>query len=510
MKKIMLNIVFASVIAGVLSAAAAAAVEIRAAYVTDGLGARRTTFSSTERITLKAEVYNSAPSDRIDFVFIIYDALGSKLMEHTGNSVPGSVGAGGSSLSAVQISRFYKSPGSYVYELKVNEIRGGAVADSKTSRASFFVYSPILTLTYPNNNAMNLADSPLAFRWAGSGAAKYRISVDDDMSFYNTIFSAETLDTFYSYPQNPPDIRQRLKGSQNYYWKVEGLDAFGNVIAASQMPFVFTIKDTASSQISRDIGIVSVVIEPPDEDFVLIKVEIKNLGARGESGIPVALFVDGVSAGSSRIEFLNAGQSFVAEFRTPRPKAEKIVVTAAHNFIDDTPANNMLTLTLALPQAMAVTRGRIIGKALEDDGDKSKDKGIDGAAVSYVGPVSGEVKTAVNGQYQIRDLPLGAYKISVTHPDYEPAEASVELSRSRAYPAVDFRLKTAKKTAASSIIMSRVDFWNTLRRHLSGTTRDKTEGYELSEITGIAESEYAAILEALKNGKARITNETLE
>lgn len=509
MKKIVLNIVFASVIAGVLRSSSAA-VEIVAAYVADGLGARRTTFSSTERITLKAEVYNAAPSDRIDFIFVIYDALGSKLMEHTGNSVPGPVGAGGSSLSAVQISRFYKSPGSYVYELRANEIRGGAVVDSKSTRASFFVYSPILTLAYPPNNAMNLADSPLVFRWAGSGSVKYRISVDDDMSFYNTIFSAETLDTFYSYPQNPSDIRQRLNGSRNYFWKVEGLDAFGNVIAASQMPFVFTIKDTASSRISRDIGIVSAAIEPSDETSALIKVEIKNLGARGESNVPVTLFVDGTAVGSLRIDFLNAGQSFIAEFRAPRPKSEKIVVTAAHNFIDDTPANNMLTLTLALPREIAVTRGSIIGKVLEYDGDKSKDNGITGAAVSYVGPVSGEVKTAKNGQYQIHDLPPGAYKLSVTHPDHEPADASVELTRARAYSAVDFRLKTAKKAATSSTAMIRGDFWNGLRRYLSASTLDKTEGYELSEISGVPESGYADILEALKNGNARITNETLE
>jgi hypothetical protein len=211
-----------------------------------------------------------------------------------------------------------------------------------------------------------------------------------------------------------------------------------------------------------------------------------------------------------RIEFLNAGQSFIAEFRTPKPKSEKFVVTAAHNFIDDTPANNMLTLTLSMPQEITVTRGRIIGKALEDDGDKSKDKGIPAATVSYVGPVSGEVKTAKNGQYQIQDLPLGAYKLSVTHPDYEPADASVEITRARAYPAVDFRLKTAKKTAAPLTVMSRGDFWNGLRKYLSAPVLDKTAGYELSEISGVPESGYADILEALKNGNARITNEILE
>lgn len=499
-------LVIAAAAVSLMSGARAAAVDIRAAYVTDSLGSRRATFSSTERISLRAEVYNPSASDRIDFVFTVYDAPGIKVLEHAGNSIPGSVGNGGSAVSDIHISKFYKTPGSYVYELKVNEIRSGAVADSKTSRAAFFVYSPILTLSYPPNNAANLADNPLVFRWAGSGAVKYRISVDDDMAFYNTLFSAETFDTSYSYPQNPADIRQRLKGSQNYYWKVEGLDAFGNVIATSQQPFVFTIKDTAASQISRDIGIIAISIEPLDETSVLIKVEIKNLGARGESNIPVSLFVDGLAVGTFRIEFLNAGQSATADFRAAKPKSEKFIVTAAHNFIDDTPANNILTLTLAMPSEIAVARGRIIGKILEDDGDKSKETGISGAVIAYSGPLSGEIRSARNGQYQIPDLSLGMYKLSVSCPGYEPAEASVEISRNRAYPNVDFRLK--KKPAAA--LISRSEFWGALKKYLSGATLSKLEGYEVSEISGVSDADYAVIADALKSGKARITNETFE
>ncbi|MDI6756836.1 MAG: carboxypeptidase regulatory-like domain-containing protein [Endomicrobiia bacterium] len=506
MKRKFLGIVVMSAMTGIISSTAYA-VDIRAAYVADSLGSRRSAFSSTERISLRADVYNPSASDRLDFVFTIYDPAGIKVLEHAGNSIPGSVGNGGSALSDIHISKFYKTPGSYVYELKVSEVRSGAVFDSKTLRSSFFVYSPILTLNYPPNNAANLADNPLIFRWSGSGAVKYRISVDDDMAFYNTLFSAESFDTSYSYPQNPADIRQRLRGGQNYYWRVEGLDAFGNVIATSQQPFVFGIKDTASSQISRDIGIVAMSIEPLDETSVLIKVEIKNLGARGESNIPVSLFVDGLASGSFRIEFLNAGQSATADFRAAKPKSEKFIVTAAHNFIDDTPANNILTLTLAMPSEIAVARGRIIGKILEDEGgDKSKETGINAAVIAYAGPLSGETKSARNGQYQIPDLSLGMYKLSVSCPEYEPAEASVEISRNRAYPNVDFRLK--KKPPAT--LISRNEFWAALKKYLSSATLSKLDGYEVSEISGVSDADYAAIADALKSGKARITNETLE
>ncbi len=482
------------------------AVDIRSIAVTDSLGTPRTSFSSSERITLKVEVYNASICDKIEFTFIVYDPAGLKVLEHRGNSIPGTVGVGGSSVSDVYISRFYKTPGSYVYEVRASEIKGGVAVDTKSQRTSFFVFSPVLTLIYPSNSARDLADSPLIFRWAGSGATKYRLSVDDNIAFYNRIYAAETSETSLTYPQNPTDIRQRLKGGIVYYWKVEGLDAFGNIIAQTQLPFTFTIKDTASSQITRDIGITAITIEPFDAENINLKVELKNLGSRAETDIGVSLFISGILQQTLRVASITAGQTAIQEFTVKKPQSEKFLVTAAHNFVDDTSANNILTLTITMPSEVFVSKGKIIGKIMAADDKKAKDEGIADALIVYTGPVRGELRSAKNGQYQLDDLPLGNYRISVSHPEFESSEVAVELTKNRAYPQVDFRLN--RKPPAAAVTVS--EFGAAIRSYLSERVLNQLKGYELLSIDGASSEEYAAILEGLKTGAIKIDNAVVE
>jgi hypothetical protein len=317
------------------------------AQVTDAAGAVRTGYSSSEKVTLNVRVQNTAASaSPIQFSFEVLDPGGSRRLFQTGNTAPGSVlGASGASLRGIAVSRFYTVPGNYTLVGKA--VLGGETAEA---RAVFTVLSPAVTLTYPPNGARDLIDQPLTFRWVSSGAVRYRIFVDDDSSFYNVLFSGDAAGSVFSYPQNPPDVRQRLASGQTYYWKVEGLDASNNVIARSDIPFSFTMKSLSPQATSKDLAVVSLekVNEPvPGAPGALpVAVLVKNQGGKAESNVSVNVFADGAAVPSSpkRLTHIEPGRTERLVFPVrPPERGRQLVVSAVLDFFDDNLQNNALT-----------------------------------------------------------------------------------------------------------------------------------------------------------------------
>ncbi|HRY29867.1 MAG TPA: CARDB domain-containing protein [Elusimicrobiota bacterium] len=330
------------------SAAWAARLASPQALVTDSAGASRTSYSSTERITLSVKVQNVSPgAGSIVFTFIVRDPNGSQRLFQTGNSAPATVtGQAGASLRGVPVSQFYTTPGNYTLAVR-------AVLDGETAEASaqFTVLSPVITLAYPPDGARDLIDQPLVFRWVSSGATKYRISVDDDASFYNALFMADSFSSLFTYPSNPPDIKQRLAGGQVYYWKVEGMDFAGNVVARTQIPFSFSLKTQAMQSNSRDLAVVG--LEKVNENIpgmpgaLPIAVTVKNQGGKTEANIPVNLFADGASVPSSpkKLNSLEPGRTERLVFPARPPEAGRtLVVKAILDFFDDNVQNNSMTV----------------------------------------------------------------------------------------------------------------------------------------------------------------------
>ncbi|MDH5174397.1 MAG: hypothetical protein OEW43_03955, partial [Elusimicrobiota bacterium] len=215
-------------------------IQIKDISVFDSAGKERTTYSSSEKIGFSVTCDNQQPVERIYFEFYVYSSKGEQLFKHTGNSAVGNVGIGSSRIMNIPISRFYKSPGKYFYLAKV--IAGTAFDFPAANYEVFYVYSPSITLSYPVNGARDLIDKPLTFRWVSSGATKYRIYIDDDKGFYNCLFQTgrdgytDPVTTYFQYPTSPRDPRQKLAGGVVYWWKVEGLDSQGNVVAKTPVP----------------------------------------------------------------------------------------------------------------------------------------------------------------------------------------------------------------------------------------------------------------------------------
>lgn len=348
-----------AVLLAALAPAARAALVSPSAQVQDSAGAVRQSFSSTERITLVAKVQNAAPgAGNIQFSFIVRDPLGSQRLSQTGNSAPASsVGAVGASLR-VPVSQFYTTPG--VYTLVIRAAFG---AENLEATAQFTVLSPVITLTYPPNGARDLIDQPLTFRWVSSGATRYRVTVDDDQSFYNALFISDlVVSNFFAYPLNPTDVRQRLASGQVYYWKVEGLDFAGNVVARTEVPFSFTVKSQGGQATSRDLAIVG--LERLNEanlggpGALPMGVFVKNQGGRAESNIAVNLFADGAAVPTSpkRLSQIDPGKTERLVFPVRAPEEGKFtLVNAVIDFFDDNLQNNAMSKQVRLEEA---ARGR--------------------------------------------------------------------------------------------------------------------------------------------------------
>jgi len=361
-----LSILLAAVLAAFswadLPTTSSAAIEIKDISIFDSAGKERTSYSSTEKIGFSVTCYNSETVGRIYFEFYVKSPEGVKVFEHTGNSAVGTEGLGGSSIKNIPISGFYNTPGKYTYKARVIAAVGGNLLDSPddTEEMSFYIYSPSIILSYPANGARDLIDKPLTFRWVSSGATKYRVYVDDDKGFYNCLFqtgSGEYPDpqtTYFQYPTSPQDPRQKLAGGVVYWWKVEGLDNAGNVVAKTPVPFSFTLKETAPSVTTKDLAVTDIILDKESTASELkFNVLVKNQGGMTISNTRVNLYVNGVPVIPHQVlDFINTGETKTLAFLGGASKERIVTVSAAIDFPDDNMKNNMLTktFTLALEQ----------------------------------------------------------------------------------------------------------------------------------------------------------------
>ena len=333
-------------------------IEIKDISVFDSAGRERTTFSSSEKIGFFITCYNTyVNAGMIFFQFYVYSPKGKMVFAHTGNTARANVGTGKSSIENIPIGQFYEGPGKYTYEAKVFVTISGGL-DSATQKMDFYIYSPSITLSYPANGARDLIDKPLTFRWVSSGATKYRVYVDDDKGFYNTLFQTgraeypDPVASYFQYPTSPRDPRQKLAAGVVYWWKVEGLDNQGNVVAKTPVPFSFTLKETAPSGSTKDLAVTDIILDKESTASELkFNVLVKNQGGMAISNTRVNLYVNGVPVIPYQLlNFINTGKTETLTFLGGAVKEKMVTVSAAIDFPDDNIKNNMLTevFTLAL------------------------------------------------------------------------------------------------------------------------------------------------------------------
>lgn len=423
------------------------ALEIKSMSITDSLGNSRSVYSNTEKVNLNVTVNITAVGERVSFRFEVYDPDGNKRFTHTGNSVPGTIGEAGSSIKYVPTINFFSTSGKYKLVIYANTVM---------KETTFSVYSPNITLTYPSNYAKDLADNPLILRWVASGASKYRVYVDDDAAFFNCLLTEDTIMTQYIYPAEPGDTRQKLSGGTVYYWKVEGIDASGSVVAKTASPFCFTIKSSAITVTAKDIAITDIAVVGSD-----VVVSVKNQGGKQENSIPVALYLNGTLLKTVSIASISPNEIKKVIF-TPSI-AGMTIAMATVVFDDDYTKNNVFTkqITITVISEVPVTpplpeveeKAKILGSVESADGKK-----LEEATVDYSGAAEGSVKTNKGGEYKIEGLPLGEYKLKASCSGYENADMTVEVKKAKAYTKNNFELemKKAEEVAGTASVKGQV------------------------------------------------------
>jgi len=326
------------------SPASAANLTNMSVSVADVGGKARTTFSNSETITLRQQVYNAVGSPNlIAFKFIIKNPAGTTVFTHTGNAAPGTPGLSQTQISGLAIASFYATPGNYTFT-------GEASLDGETvtQEARFSVSSPNITLIYPPSGATGLSDTPLIFRWVGSGASQYRITVGDNPGLYNPVHqSMNAGETFFSYPQYPAGPREQLVPQQVYYWKIEGLDAAGNTISQSNI-YNFSLRNQAASQ-SRNILVSDLSLTEPLRDKTQplhFKAVVYNAGNSAETNIGLKMSLGGLNAQDSpkHIQTLMAGESTEIPFTAVMPPDQDSSLAAACvDIFDDNLSDNCKT-----------------------------------------------------------------------------------------------------------------------------------------------------------------------
>jgi hypothetical protein len=316
--------------------------------VLDANGAPRSTFANNERITFQQRVFNAVASpSRVTFTFVVLSPAGSPVFRLAGNAVPGSVGNAATQLGGLPISKFYAGPGIYTLQALA-----ALDAQTVTQQTTFVVSSPNILLLYPPNGATGIADVPLTFRWVSSGGSSYKVTVGDNPSFYNSLFTQATAgETSLSYPVNPSDPRQRLSSGQMYYWKVEAFDASGQLIGSSAVPFSFSVETSA---LSRDMAVTDLAVDggPDVSGNIPFKVTVKNQGGTAQANIPLRFSVGGLAASGSPVSMnlLGPGEARDYAFAAPMPPgSEPGLAIACLEFSDDNLTNNCRTLAIERP-----------------------------------------------------------------------------------------------------------------------------------------------------------------
>lgn len=353
------------------------------AFVLDQGGAQRPSFSSSERVVLRQQVFNSVASGgRITFRFFLISPTGAQIFQHVGNAVPGSVGNSASQVSGVPVSQFYTGPG--FYTLRAEAELDGVVT---TQQAQFSISSPNILLVYPPNGARDVADNPLTFRWSASGASRYRVLVGDNPSMYNSIFGQETAgaESFLSYPQNPSDERQRLTAGQVYYWTVEGIDPAGNVVAKTEIPFNYSVRATA---LAKDLAVTEFMLDGSvgQDGAVKLLVRVANQGNTTENSVSLRIGVGGLPAQGTplAVTLLSPAESREFNIQGMMPVDQKqTLATACLELFDDNVPNNCRTFSVTRPEAPAgvapPVAGAVItpGQMLDVLKELLKERGID-------------------------------------------------------------------------------------------------------------------------------------
>jgi len=322
--------------AGLLSAGSVA--------VLDGNSIPRTTFTNNERITFQQRVFNGvATTGRVAFTFTVLSPAGANVFSIIGNSVPGSVGNAATQLSGFPITKFYTGPG--VYTLKAEAVLDAQVV---VQQVTFVVSSPNVLLLYPPNGAQNIADVPLTFRWVSSGGSTYKVTVGDNPSFYNSLFTQEVAggETSLNYPVNPPDARLKLSAGQLYYWKVEAFDAGGQLIGASPAPYSFTVQ---SSALSRDLAITELTVQGAADPAgnLPFKITVKNQGGAAQSNVVLRFSVGGIPAAGTPVSMVILGAGETRDYTFSAPMIAGLnqnLAVSCIEFSDDNLINNCKTL----------------------------------------------------------------------------------------------------------------------------------------------------------------------
>lgn len=430
-------------------------VVIREVSVLDSGGRRRRSFSNTESITLRVVCEVLVEVSRVEFSFYIYDPHGREVFSHVGNSMAGRRGYGGSELKNIPIV-FYTHPGRYTLRAVVSVPEVNFMSQKETD---FVIYSPNIILTYPPNGARDILASPLVLRWVSSGATRYRVYVGDDTSFYRPLWTGETENTEITYPIEPENSLARLSGGKTYFWKVEGIDIDGKVIATTPLPFSFTIKDTAIPS-SKDLAVESIEFEEIREDGVLVlRARVRNLGNQAASAVSFDVSIaemrtkmppqniDIIQANEVRDVVFSCGEQLPAEM-VERAETETLplTVTAVLNIYDDNPKNNTLTRVVRVPLAgIRGKKGRVSGKVYIK-GSKGSEA-IRSAIVWFSGPANVYAMTDDKGEYSVDNLSLGEYRVKVSHEEYiDSEERVIVVSKTKTtHTNVDFELEPKKK-----------------------------------------------------------------
>jgi len=414
-----------------LGTAGQCAITQMAVQTIDGFGKPTASFSEGGQIGLGISFYNNnANVGRVYFEFYIYEPSDTQkqhpVFTHLGNSAPG--GAGNKSFSLkVPVNLFYTKPGFYIFQ-------GVAKADTETvtDYRRFRILPGVIDLFYPPNAMKDVADNPLVFRWYSSGADKYRILFDDNSGFMNPIWSTETDQASVEYPAFPADPRQKLSSGIVYWWKVEGLDAFGNKILDSRAPFSFTLKEAIASDVL--VERIGMLIDSEKEE-IFIFADVKNAGGKAEYNIPLSVYFNGEQVGSAKtIDVIQVNETKRVTFDCSSKamqllgakEAINVVISGMINFADDSQKNNLLTAALKIE----LEKAKIIGRITDSE---SPPMGVEGVSVFYSGPVSGEVKTNNGGHYKIENLPLGEYTIRTVKEGFEvPSSLLIRLEKRKA------------------------------------------------------------------------------
>ncbi|MBI5594897.1 MAG: hypothetical protein HY928_02285 [Elusimicrobia bacterium] len=356
-------------------------------FVKDLAGNDRNSVSNNERISLTVKLNNAAASaDRIRHLFTIANPAGSNVFTHSGNSVPGSVGNSASQVSGIPVSQFFTGPGVYTFT-------ANATLDAQTvsQTLAFTVSSPNIILIYPPSGAQNVADKPLTFRWVSSGASKYRLTVSDGAGFTRKVFEQTTSggENFMSYSEGG-GAAQGIGAGQVHYWKVEGLDAAGNIVSQSEVPYSFSM---LAGALTRDMAITSLEPTGTSGGNISFAVLAANQGGTNESNVTLRFSLGGLPAAGSPVVIAGMASGETREFQftaaLPTDQAQSLAI-ACLDFFDDNVPNNCKSLQVTRPAGTTA--------------DTGFGTGCSSSKPDLVGAIQEKLKSMGYGDYDTGDL----------------------------------------------------------------------------------------------------------